>query len=146
VSALVRCMLGVCALASACHVPPPPPAAPLQQPSRPEPPPAAQPDTSPPEEPVATPPSRAVDRDEPVAAQFGLPLPPGHYTFPNGLRLQFSAKHECEYDSTDPCSPFDVVAWFKGKEGKANILTGNTARVVGHAMQVTADQSIVVRK
>ncbi len=151
-SAVARCVLCACALASACHSPPPPPAASSEPQSQPGPALPTEPNAPPPEiaetpeAPVAAPSPSAPDPEEPVTAQFGLPLSPGVYTFPNGLRVRFSAKHECEYDSTDPCSPFDVTAWFQGKEGKANILTGNTKRVVGHSMQVTADQALVVRK
>jgi len=94
---------------------------------------------------VPTPGPSAADKGQPQNAQFGVPLPPGLYTFTDGLRVKFSATHECEYDSMDPCSPFDVVAWFKGRESKVNIFPDKPARLLWHSVQVT-DHSLVVRK
>lgn len=87
----------------------------------------------------------AADKDQPVAASFGMPLPPGLYTFPDGLRLRFSAAHECEYDSTAPCSPWDVSADFKGRQSKLNIFRDKVYRIAGHSIELV-NQELVVRK
>lgn len=85
--------------------------------------------------------------EEPREVRFGVPLPLGLYTFPDGLRLRFSATHECEYDSTAPCSPFEVVSWFKGRETKAtSLMPSKVVRIAGHSVQLTEDQSLIVRK
>ena len=87
----------------------------------------------------------AENEDVAVEARFALPLSPGTYTFPDGLRVRFSATHECEYDSTAPCSPWDVTAWFNGRETTVNVLSGKRVRVAGHWVEVV-DQALVVRK
>ena len=166
-TAVARCVglvrasvLGVCTAASACHaVPPAPVSSPSLAPAAPPEPqpeptldaglaasPQAPPDsTEPPDAPVAAPAPSVAEKEQPRDGTFGVPLAPGLYTFPDGLRLRFSATHECEYDSTEPCSPFDVEAWFKGQHAKLNVLPGNSVRIVRYKVQVT-DQALVVRK
>lgn len=86
-----------------------------------------------------------VEVDRSRTAAFGESLSSGLYVFPDGLRVAFRSKTECEYDSTRPChAEYGVEAVFERHEAEA-LLKSKRTSLLGHSFELSG-RTLIVRK
>ena len=88
---------------------------------------------------------REVDRA--ARASFGVPLAPGLYAFPDGLRLTWSKGQMCATSATN-CRCYDTYSGageLGGKEAYVELENGKTSRTLMHDFAIRNEKLIVTK-